>query len=422
MKEIFALVDCNNFYASCERVFNPKLEKKPIVVLSNNDGIVVARSNEAKALGIKMGAAVFEIEDSIKKNHIEVFSSNYTLYADMSDRVMETLATFTPDMEIYSIDEAFLNLSGIKSPLNEYGQKIRKTVKQWTGLPVSVGIARTKTLAKIANRIAKRSEKANGVLDLCDSPYLEQALKQVPVEKVWVVGWRTAGKLQKMGMMNALDLSKTDAEKIRDKFGTVFARVVCELQGINCYELEQNPPPKKSISVSRMFGESVDTIEKMKEAAANYTARAGEKLREEGLAAGIITIYVTTSRFIKNSYFNSQSVRFEVSTNDTSQLIKAALLCIDKIYRKGYQFKKCGVILNALVPDNKIQQNLFIKIDQQKNQRLMQTIDKINSKMDTSLRWAAEGLQQSWQVKFKRRSKHYTTNWNDLPQTTQEHL
>ncbi|MEN6383568.1 MAG: Y-family DNA polymerase [Phycisphaerales bacterium] len=415
MNEIFALVDCNNFYASCERVFNPKLKDKPIVVLSNNDGIVVARSNQAKALGIKMGAAIFEIENFLKKHNVEIFSSNYTLYADMSDRVMQTLSTFTPEMEIYSIDEAFLNLSGINENLSSYGRRIRETVMQWTGIPVSVGISHTKTLAKIANRIAKHSEKTQGVLDLTDSPYLDRALGQVPVEKIWGVGWRTAAKLKGLGINTALDLSKADVETIRDKFGVVFARIVCELKGNCCYELEQNPPSKKSISVSRMFGEPIKNLEQLKEAAANYTARASEKLREQKLAAGIMTIYAETSRFIKNSYFNSKTIKFNVSTSDSSELIRASQLCIEKIYRKDCEFKRCGVVLYDLVEQGHVQGNLFDCEDREKSKRLMNAIDSINNKMNIPIRWAAEGLQQPWQVKFKRLTKHYTTRWDELP-------
>jgi DNA polymerase V len=416
MNQIFALADCNNFYVSCERAFNPKLEKKPVAVLSNNDGIVVARSNEVKALGIKMGAAVFEIENLIKKHNVQLLSSNYTLYADMSNRIMETLSMFTPDMEVYSIDEAFLNLAGFKNSLTEYGQKIRQTVKQWTGIPLSIGMARTKTLAKIANYIAKRSEKANGVLDLTDSPYIERALSQVPVEKVWGVGWRTSAKLQKMGINTALDLSRADAEKIRDKFGVVFARVVCELQGTVCYSLEQNPPAKKSVSVSRMFGEPIETKEQLMESAATYTTRAAEKLREQHAAAGIITVYVATSQFIKDKYFNSQTVKLNVSTNNTFELIKAAMWCIENLYRENCQFKRCGIILNELVPQENVQHSLFDNVDRQKTKRLMETIDKINCKVDAPLRWAVEGFDQSWQVKFKRLSKRYTTNWNEIPE------
>jgi DNA polymerase V len=416
MKQIFALVDCNNFYASCERIFNPGLKNKPIIVLSNNDGIVVARSNEAKDLGIGMGVPAFEVAGLIEKHKMEVFSSNYTLYADMSSRVMETLSTFTPDVEIYSIDEAFLNLAGFRHSLTEYGHQIRQTVKQWTGIPVTVGIGQTKTLAKIANRIAKHSGKAKGVLDLTDSLYLDMALAQVPVEKVWGVGIKTAIKLKRMGLKTALDLSRADINRIKSQFGVVGARTVYELRGVCCYPLEQNPPAKKSIAVSRMFGEPVESIEQLKEAAASYASRAGEKLREQRLAAGLLTVYVTTSRFIKNKYFNSHTVELEVSTNDTTELIKTALLCIEKLYRKGCQFKKCGIILNALVPEKQVQQNLFNHFDRQKSKRLMEAIDRINTRMDSPLRWAAEGLRQPWQVKFKRRSKRYTTCWNELPE------
>lgn len=416
MKQIFALVDCNNFYASCERVFNPKLENKPVIVLSNNDGCVVARSKEAKDLGIGMGVPAFEVADKIKKHNIEVFSSNYTLYADMSSRVMETLSTFTPDIEVYSIDEAFLNLAGFNHSLTKYGLKIQQTIKQWTGIPVTVGIGSTKTLAKVANHIAKHSEKAKGVLDLSDSPYLDKALAEVPVEKVWGIGIKTAIKLKRIGIKTALDLSRANISRIKSQFGIVGARTVYELQGTCCYQLEQNPPAKKSIVVSRMFGEPVESIEQLKEAAASYTSRAGEKLREEHLAAGILTVYVTTSRFIKNRYFNSHTVEFEVSTNDTTELIRAALSCIEKLYRKGCQLKKCGIILNALVPEKQVQQNLFDRFDRQKSRRLMEAVDRINARTDSGLRWAAEGLGQPWQVKFKRRSKRYTTCWNELPE------
>jgi DNA polymerase V len=412
-KEIFALVDCNNFYASCERVFNPKLEGRPIVVLSNNDGCVVARSNEAKALGVGMGVPAFEVEEILKKNNVEVFSSNYTLYADMSSRVMETLSVFTPDIEIYSIDEAFLNLDGFNCSLTDYGRKIRQTVKQWTGMPVTVGIARTKTLTKIANRIAKKS---NGVLDLTDPAYLDRVLAEIPVEKVWTVGIRTAIKLKRAGIKTALALSKTDIGWIRQKFGVVGVRTVYELRGISCYPLEQNPPAKKSITVSRMFGKPVESIKELKEAVASYASRAGEKLREHGLAASLMTVYVTTSRFIEDRYFNSHTVEFIVATNNTIELIRNACRCIDRLYRKGCAFKKCGIILNGLVPENQVQKGLFDNVDRLKFQRLMQAVDAINIRLNSPLQWAAEGLGQSWKVKFKRRSNRYTSCWDELPE------
>jgi DNA polymerase V len=416
MSQVFALVDCNNFYVSCERVFNPKLEHKPVVVLSNNDGCVVARSNEAKALGIKMGIAAFEIAGLLKKHNVLIFSSNYTLYADMSGRVMETLSEFTPEIEVYSIDEAFLNLAGISGSLSDYGRRIRQTVRQWTGMPVSIGIAATKTLAKVANHISKRSARFDGVLDLTASTNLEQVLAEVPVEKVWGIGIRTTIVLKKAGINTALDLSRADIGWVRDKFGVVGIRTVYELRGECCYELEQNPPAQKSLIVSRMFGEPVESIEQLKEAAASYASRAGERLREQGLTAGAQTLFVTTSRFIRNSYFNSHTVEFDVSTNDTMELIRAASSSTEKLFCEGFQFKKCGVILTGLVPENQAQQGLFDNADREKNKRLMRAVDAINAKINTPVRWAAEGLIQPWQVQFKRRSRRFTTCWSELPE------
>jgi DNA polymerase V len=418
MKEVFALVDCNNFYVSCERVFNPRLLHRPVVVLSNNDGCIVARSNEAKALGIGMGVPAFEAADLIKNHDVEAFSSNYTLYDDMSSRVMETLSTFTPDIEIYSIDEAFLNLVGFECSLTDYGRRIQQTVQRWTGIPVSVGIAGTKTLAKIANHIAKKSADADGVLDLTDSENLEQILAKVPVEKVWGVGIRTTIKLKRVGIETALELSKADISRIRNRFGVVGVRTVYELRGICCYRLEQNPPAKKSLVVSRMFGEPVESIEQLKEAAASYASRAGEKLRREKLAAGLMTVFVTTSRFIKNRYFSSHTVEFESATNDTVELVRASLLSIDDLYRKSCKFKKCGVILTNLVSESQIQRSLFDNTDREKSKRLMQAVDAVNARVGSPLRWAAEGLSQSWQAKFNRRSCRYTTRWEELLKVT----
>ena len=415
MKEVFALVDCNNFYVSCERVFNPRLQDRPVIVLSNNDGCVVARSNEAKQLGIGMGVPAFEIADLLKKHNVLALSSNYTLYADMSSRVMEVISTFTPQMEVYSIDEAFLNLAGISSSLADYGHQMRQTVKKWTGIPVSIGIGNTKTLAKIANHISKRSSQVDGVLDLTGAANLEEVLAEVPVEKVWGVGIRSTIKLKRAGITTALDLSKADIGWIRSCFGVVGVRTVYELQGICCYQLEHNPPAQKSIIVSRMFGEPIEDIERLKEAAAAYAARAGEKLREQKLAAGAMSVFVTTSRFIRNRYFNSHTTDFAISTNDTTELIRAAVSSIDKLYRKNYQFKKCGVILIGLVPENRLQRGLFDNAEREKSTRLMRAIDAINAKVSSPVRWAAEGIDQHWQVKFKRRSKRYTTRWDELP-------
>jgi len=416
MKETFALVDCNNFYVSCERVFNPKLARRPVVVLSNNDGCVVARSNEAKALNIGMGVPAFEVADLIKRHEIEVFSSNYTLYADMSRRVMQTLATFTPEIEIYSIDEAFLNLAGFESSLADYGRRIQRTVKQWTGMPVSVGIAGTKTLAKIANHLAKHSAEFGGVLDLSASADIEQVLAGVPLEKVWGIGIRSAIKLKRAGLKTALDLSRADISWIRNRFGVMGVRTVYELQGNCCYPLEDNPPARQSIVVSRMFGVPVESIEQLKEAAATYAARAGEKLREHKLVASLQTVFVTTSRFVKNKYFNSHTFAFETATNDTTELIRAAISSVERLYRKNYKFKKCGVVLLGLVGEDRVQRNLFDKADREKSRRLMRAVDAVNAGLNTPLYWAAEGLSKGWHVKFRRRSKRFTTCWNELPE------
>ncbi len=419
MKNIFALVDCNNFYVSCERVFQPHLEGRPVVVLSNNDGCVVSRSNEAKLLGIKMGVAFFEIKDEAEKNGVIALSSNYSLYADMSRRVMETLCNFTPEIEVYSIDEAFLNLAGIKENLTDYGRKTRETVKQWTGMPVSIGIAETKTLAKIANRIAKRSDKAAGVFELTDSTRIDEALAQTSVENVWGVGIKSTLKLKRAGIETALALRDTDVEWIRHRFGVTGVRTVYELRGTCCYELEEQPSMRKSVVVSRIFGRKVETLEELNEAIATYASRAGEKLREEGLAAGVMIVYVMTSRFVNKSkrYFNSQTVTFPTATNYTPEMIEYAAKAVERLYRKEFQYNKAGVILGGLVPQANIQHNLFDKVDRQKAKMLMQAVDAVNTRLPfTPLRWAAEGINQPWQAKFSKRSKRFTTRWDELPE------
>ena len=414
MKNTFALVDCNNFYASCQRVFNPRLDGRPVVVLSNNDGCIVARSNEAKALGIAMGTPVFKAENIIRRYGVEVFSSNYTLYADMSSRVMQTLSTFTPEIEIYSIDEAFLNLAGFNCSLPDYGKNIRQTVGKWTGIPVSVGIAETKTLAKIANRIAKKSAKADGVLELTDPAHIDEALKITEVEDIWSVGAKTAGKLKRAGIHTALSLRNTDTDWIKKRFGITGVRTVYELRGICCYRLEEHPPTKKGITVSRSFGSPVTTIDELKEATAAYVSRAGEKLRKDSLCASVMTVFAMTSRFRDNRYYNYDITNFHTATNDTKELIYYASRAVEKIYRQGYMFNKAGVMFNGLVPEDNVQLNLFDNADRQISKKLMRTIDAINTKMDSPLKWAAEGINQPWKTKFKKRSKRYTTQWNEL--------
>ncbi len=419
MFHVFAIVDCNNFYVSCEQVFNPKLVGKPVVVLSNNDGCVVARSNEAKALGIKMGVPVFKISNLIKTRGVQVFSSNYSLYGDMSQRIMNTLSGFTPDIEIYSIDEAFLDLSQFKQyDLTDYGHKIRSTIKQWLGIPVSIGIAETKTLAKIANRIAKKSIKTDGVLDLTVSPYQNRALEITDVGDVWGIGRSYSRLLKNYGIHNALQLRDADDAFIKKQMGIVGARLLQELRGGSCYALEHFPPPKKGITVSRTFKNSIEFLDELKEAVATYVSLGAEKLRKEHSNATVLMVFLMTNRFKKENYYiNVETIRLPVATSDTSELIRYAHEGLKAIYREGHLYKKAGVMFKDLVPENQTQANLFDRRDIERSKKLMKTLDYINKKQGPdTLKYAATGLasNQRWKTVFKRRSPSYTTNWDQL--------
>jgi len=418
MPPIFALVDCNNFYASCERMFNPKLEGKPIVVLSNNDGCVVARSNEAKALGIAMGVPEFQIRPLLRVHQVHVFSSNYTLYGDMSQRVMETLEQFCPDLEIYSIDEAFLSLSGFTSRnLTDYGRTIRDAVKRWTGIPVSVGIAETKTLAKIANRIAKRTPDTGGVFDLLACSDRDTLFGRVPVEEVWGIGWNHTRLLNQHGIMTALQLLKVDDQWIRKHLGIVGLRLVMELRGISCLGLEECPAPKQSVTCSRAFGQLISTLADMEEAISSYTSRVAEKLRRERLVATMMTVCLTTNEFKEGpQYSNSATLKLPVASDSTSDLIKSALQGIRAIYREGYLYKKAGVILTGLVSAGHTQADMFDSQDREKTTRLMSALDAINHRWGSdTLHYASSGIGKAWKTQFQHRSQAYTTDWNELP-------
>ena len=421
MDSTVALVDCNNFYVSCERVFNPKLEGKPVVVLSNNDGCVVARSNEAKALGIRGGIPAFKIDHLIRSGEVYARSSNYSLYGDMSQRVMKTLAQFTPEMEIYSIDEAFLNFSGITcGSLREYGITISATVRQWTGIPVTIGIAETKALAKIANRLAKKSPRAGGVLDLAASPYQEKALSIIPVDKVWGVGRRYAKFLRKHGVETALDLRNAEDSWVKKHMSVVGLRLVRELRGIPCISMELCPPTKKEICVSRSFEKPVTSLNEMREAIAVYTARAGEKLRNERSAAGALMVFMMTNRFRDApQYCKSTVLELPVPTGCTQELIMYANRGVEKIFRKGYRFNKAGVILADLVPENQIQTDLFDTRNREGSKKLMQALDAVNARMGKdTLKYAAAGVKQRWKTKFNKRSPRYTTRWCELAEVS----
>lgn len=415
---IFALIDCNNFYTSCERVFNPRLVGKPVVVLSNNDGCVIARSNESKRLGITMGAPLFKIQELIERERVEVFSSNYTLYGDMSRRVMETLETFTPAVETYSIDEAFLNLSGIahEGTLTDLGHKIRDRVYKWTGIPVSVGIAETKTLAKIANRLAKKSDKAKGVLDLVGSEYRECALSRTPVNDVWGIGRQYAKLLTSRGITTALDLSRADANWARSQMSVVGARTVMELRGVSCLPLEFLPPSKKSVTVSRSFGTDVENLGDMREAVSHFASRAAEKLRANRLVAGVMMVFVSTNRFKDDpQYANSAYVSMPFASDDTRELVRCAHRGLDRIYVEGYRYKKAGVTLAEILPVESLQHSFFDGREHERSKRLMAAMDAVNRKLGRgTLRIAASGLRQMWMTRSERRSPLYTTKLRDV--------
>jgi DNA polymerase V len=418
MPPIFALVDCNNFYASCERVFSPRLNGQPIVVLSNNDGCVVARSNEAKALGIGMGVPEFQIRPLLRAHHVQVFSSNYTLYGDMSQRVMETLEQLCPDLEVYSIDEAFLSLSGFTSRnLTEYGRTIRATVKQWTGIPVSVGIAETKTLAKLANRVAKRTPDTDGVFDLLACPERDSLLGRIPVADVWGIGPNHARLLNQRGITTVLQLCEADDQWIRTRMGIVGLRLVMELRGVSCLDLDQCPAPKQSLTCSRAFGTLIDTLAEMEEAVSVYTTRVAEKLRRERLAATALTVCLTTNEFKEGpQYSNALTLTLPIVTDSTADLIRCALQGILAIYRDGYRYKKAGVMLTGLVPASQIQTDLYDYQDRGKSKRLMSALDAINDRWGAgTLQYASSGITKAWKTQFHRRSPAYTTDWNALP-------
>ncbi len=421
MPPIFALVDCNNFYASCERVFNPILRGKPIVVLSNNDGCVVARSNEAKALGIGMGVPEFQIRPLLRAHHVQVFSSNYALYGDMSQRVMETLEQFCPDLEVYSIDEAFLSLVGFeRRNLTDYGGQLRRTVKQWTGIPVSVGIAETKTLAKLANRVAKRTPDTNGVFDLLACPERDALLSRIAVADVWGIGQNHAHMLMQHGITTAFQLRQTDDQWIRKRMGIVGLRLVMELRGVSCLDLEQCPAPKQSLTCSRAFGRHISTLSAMEEAVSTYTSRVAEKLRRERLAATAMTVCLTTNEFKEGpQYSNALTLTLPIVTDSTADLIRCALQGIRAIYRDGYRYKKAGVLLTGLVPAGQTQADLFDDQDRGKSKRLMAALDAVNDRWGAgALRDASSGINKTWQTQFHRRSPAYTTDWNALPVVT----
>jgi len=418
MNKIFGLVDCNNFYASCERVFRPELANLPIVVLSNNDGCVIARSNEAKALGVKMGEPFFKLKPLMHQSAIIVRSSNYALYGDFSSRVMTTLSRFTPETEIYSIDECFLDLSGFEDRnLTAYAWTIKNTVQKWTGIPVSIGIAHTKTLSKIANRIAKKSPKANGVLDLSHSPYLDMALEQTEIGDVWGIGNRWAKRLKSQGIINAKQFREQPKTWVRNQMGVVGARTHAELQGHPCIDLETQPLDKQTTAVTRSFGTMLTSFDELREALMTFAARGAEKLRRADLVAGQVSIFIRTNPFRDDLEQYAPSITLDLTpySNDTRIIQAAALTGLKQIYRTGLSYKKAGVLLLNLVRAKDAPMDLFSTPPTQDNKRLLKAIDQINRSYGGGLvNFGQLRKDKSWYATRNHCSPHYTTSWSDL--------
>ncbi len=419
MSSIIAIVDCNNFYASCERVFNPKLEGKPVVVLSNNDGIIVARSAEAKSIGIKMGDPLFKVEHLVKKHEVQVFSSNYSLYGDMSNRVMTILEEFAPKVEIYSIDEAFIDFTGIKiHDVTSYCRYIRDSIKKWVGIPVSIGIAKTKTLAKLANRIAKKDAQYDGVLNLLEFETLEPFLQNVEIEDVWGIGRQYTKKLKCRGINTAYQFSLQNDKWLKKNFTVMGLRTAYELRGISCISFENMHPDKKAIISSRSFGKRVTELSELREAVANYTSRAAEKMRRQNSAASIISVFLRTNPFKKDlpQYHNGVQAMLPVPTDATNELLFYAMKGLEQIYKEGIIYQKAGIMLSGLVPYRSMQQSIFDAVDRDRMSKLMKVVDKINSDWgDGSLVFAQSGVRKDWSMKREMKSPHFTTSWNQLP-------
>ena len=411
-----ALIDCNNFYASCERIFNPKLMRKPIVVLSNNDGCIITRSAEAKKLGIKMGEPYFKAKKIIDQNNVKVFSSNYSLYGDISQRVMETLAKFASEVEIYSIDEAFLALNGFENyELNTYCSYIRHTIKQWIGIPVSIGVSSTKTLSKIANNLAKKNEEYQGVCILKTWFDISEALKLTDIGDVWGIGRRLTNFLNKYNVSTAYDFIQLDRGWVRKNMGVVGEKTFLELCGVSCIELDLVPSDKKSCCVSRSFSKPIETLYDLEESVSTYGSRVAEKIREERLVAESMSVFVLTNYFNRKEkqYSNSIKLQLPYPTNDSIKIVKRSLEGIRKIYRKGYRYKKAGVILYGLT--NASQTRGLLDNDRENSDAIMSTLDRINHRYGSStIRLASEGITKSWRMKREKVSPCYTTRFDEL--------
>ncbi len=417
MPKVFALVDCNNFYVSCERVFQPALRGRPVVVLSNNDGCVIARSNEAKALGIGMGDPWHVIRHRHASEGVVVRSSNYTLYGDMSHRVMRILADHADEVEVYSIDEAFLGLAADGERLARHCQDMRSTVLRWTGIPVSVGIGPTKTLAKVANRAAKKDPGSGGLTMLLDDASQERVLGAMELTDLWGVAGRLAVRMHELDIRTPLDLRRAGTRRMRDRFGVVVERMVHELRGTPCIDLEVDEVDRKSIMASRSFGRPVRARREMEEALATFTARAAEKMRRQALATSSLVVFMHTNRHRPElpQFYAARPVHLAVATADTGRLIKGAMSALACVWRDGFQFTKAGVMFPTLVPAANVQASLFEDPDSTESVQLMQAVDRLNSRYGRgTLRYATAGTDEAWKLRADHMSRRFTTNWNEL--------
>lgn len=422
---VFALVDCNNFYASCEKLFDPKLKDRPVVVLSNNDGCVVARSAEAKALGIPMGAPWFKLQNEAKRHGIVAFSSNYALYADISNRCVEVLSGFTTNIEVYSIDESFLELSGFEwrpGGLMAYGAEMRQRIADWLGLAVCVGIGPSKTLAKLANHAAKKNlAGANGVCDFTtmSQAALDALFERIEVGEVWGIGRKINARLEAMGIRTVRQLRDADTELMRTKFSVVVERTVRELRGVSCLELQEVVPEKQQIMSSRSFGQLVYDLQELEEAVASYVAKAAEKLRTQTSLAGAVQVYIRTNVFKPEvpQYQRAVTLPLPEASSDTRVLTRWALRVLRRIYRPGFGYHKAGITLMNIVPATSQQFSLFASggaVDA-RSQKLMGVLDGINGKYGRgTMRLAAEGVEKVWQMRRGNLSPRYTTEWDCL--------
>ena len=415
-EKVFALIDCNAFYVSCERVFNPKLNNRPVVALSNNDGCIISRSKEAKALGIKMGVPLFKVKDIVEKEKVVVFSSNYTLYADMSRRVMNIISSSSPYTEIYSIDEAFVELSSLPIDYESYAHQLRQTILQHTGIPVSIGIASTKTLAKVANHKAKKDDSLNGVCSLVNYNNIDQILELTEVGDVWGVGRRLSKKLINHGIHNAKLLKNCSDSWIRKMMSVNGLKTITELRGISCIPLEEYSMTRKSCCTTRSFGKLLTNLDDIEQAVTTFARRAAERIRSESLAASCVSVFVRTNPFDKKSayYSNGASRTLSHPTHDSITIIETALLLTKRIFKNNYQYKKAGVLLSGLCDESEIQETLFEK-NYNQNSDLMSAVDAINYRYGRdTLQMASECKVGNWKQKRENCTRNYTTQIDRL--------